>query len=112
MSYGYVRYTPLLSIAGATVTGSYAPLGTTLEAGRIMAYINGTDANVLLSFNGTDDHIFLMAGSAQIWDYQSNAVDEQTNFAMPVGTVIYIKSESGDPTTGSVYVELAYSKPI
>ena len=112
MSYGPVRHTPLLSAAFGAITGSYTALGTLLEPGRVMAYINATDADVMLSFNGTDDHIFLMASSSQIWDYQSNAVDSQNNFGMPVGTVVYIKSSSGAPTTGSVYVELAYSKRI
>lgn len=112
MSYGPVRHTPLLSAAFGAITGSYTTLGTTIEAGRVMAYINATDGDVMLSFNATDDHIFLMAGSSQIWDYQSNAVDSQNNFGMPVGTVISVKSASGAPTTGSVYVELAYSKPI
>ena len=112
MSYGPVRYAPMLSIAAGSITGSYATLGTVTESGRIVAFINDTDAGVLLSFNASSDNIYLAAGSSQIWDFQGNATDGQNNFALSINTVISIKYPSGAPSTGSVYVEIVYAKPI
>lgn len=112
MGYGPVRFAPMLSIASGSITASYTTLGTVTQPGRLVTFINDTDADVLISFNASDDNIFLQAGSGQIFDFETNAVDSQNNFALAVNTVVSIKYASGAPTTGSVYVELVYSKPV
>ena len=110
MGYGPVRFAPLLSIAAGSITASYTTLGTTTKPARIVVFINATDAPVFLSFNATDDNVYLEAGSAQTFDLQSNSTPNQNNFGLDANTVVSIKRVSGAPSTGSVYVQVIYPK--
>ncbi len=110
MAYGYAISLvpePVRSIAFGSISGTYAGIGTALtNPSRIIVIQNLTDANLMISENGIDDHYPIAANSAQIWDYASNQSHQQGAFKA-AGTRFYVKT-IGSPGSGSVYVSTQY----
>lgn len=75
---------------------------------RVLHFINGTDADVMISFDGTTDNAPILADSFSLYDLTS---DEDTNemFRYEKGTQIYIKYLTA-PTTGTFYLVAIYGK--
>jgi hypothetical protein len=106
------RFDSLISLAAGSITASYTTLGSPLTQNwRIFKITNDTDGNMLISFNGTTDNIFVPAASFTLYDLSTNAppIAVTSNLVLALGTQFYIKYVSA-PTTGSVYVEGVYAK--
>lgn len=105
-----VAFEPLRSLAFGSVAASYTAVGGLYDnPARLIKIDNSTDANVLISFNGVDDHIFVPAISAVLFDYASDRVGPEDRLEQPVNTQIYVKRESGAPSSGNVYVSLMFA---
>ena len=98
---------PLRSLGFASIGAGYMGIGTALDnPSRILHIQNLTDATLLFSFNGVDDHEVLPANAFLLIDVTTNrTTDSGLYFA--AGTRIYVK-QSGVPTSGSVYVANFY----
>ncbi len=98
----------LRSLAFGSISGSYAALGTKLlNPARIIKIVNTTDADVLISVDGTADHDIVPAGGFFLYDLTTNHAGNLQGFYFPQGTQFYVKQVSA-PTSGSVYLTVVY----
>jgi hypothetical protein len=72
---------------------------------------NTTNANMLISFDGTTDNLIVPAGSFTLYDLSTNAppLSEVDNLVLGINTQFYLKYSTA-PTSGSVYLEGIYAK--
>lgn len=110
MAYGKrVRFEAIREAAFGDVGAAYAALGSALSnAARIIAITNTCNAEVYISFNGTDNHLRLAANSFKLLDFGSNKVRDD-GFFLSEGTVIYQKRVAGAPGSGAVWAEVIYA---
>lgn len=96
------------SVAAASIAAGYgSSIGTAFtQPMRIIFIQNLTDALVMFSFNGIDDHFPLPANGFLLLDVSSNKSVSQA-FFIAEGTRVFVK-QIGVPTTGSVYVSGFY----
>lgn len=112
-----VRFDKLRSIGNASLTASYSPIGFNAtpstpapftHAMRVLHFINDTDGDVLVSFDGTNDNMIVLADSFTLYDLTSDQ-DSNEKFRYENGTQIYVKY-STVPTTGTFYLVAIYGK--
>lgn len=97
---------PVRELAFGSISGAYAAVGTRLtDHARLIRFVNGTDAQLYVSFDGTTDQIRMAANSFFIMDFSANKVRDDGLF-VPVGTIFYTKQVSGAPTSGSIWIEV------
>jgi hypothetical protein len=97
------------SVANGSITTSYTALGSAFgHPMRILHFINDTDGDMMISFDGTTDNIPVLADSFSLYDVTS---DEDSNeaFRFQQGTQVYIRYLSA-PTTGTFYLAAMYGK--
>ena len=100
------------SVAFGSITGSYTALGTPLSyPARIICFTNTTNAEILLSTDGSTDQLIVPAGSFKLFDITTNHRPvHQDDFCFSVGVQWYVKYSSA-PSKGSVYIEVVYAQP-
>lgn len=95
------------SLGFASIDGTYMGVGTGfLYPSRLLVIQNLTDAQLMFSFDGVNDHLTLPASSNIVLDVTTNQSLTQGNY-WSIGTRVYVK-EVGMPSTGSVYVTTFY----
>lgn len=104
-----VRFDAVRSATSGTITNAYTPLGIPFEhAMRVLHFINDTDGDMMISFDGFTDNVPILADSFSLYDLTSDQdVDERFRYLN--GTQIYIKYLSA-PTTGTFYLVSIYGK--
>lgn len=101
-----VQIDKLRSLGFGSISGSYAAVGTSLTfPARLVCITNGTDGDMLFSIDGVNDYLFVAASSFKLFDLQTNRLNEQQQWVLPIGTQFYVK-ESSVPTKNSVYIEV------
>lgn len=106
------RADSLRSVAFGTITNAYTVLGAILShTWRMFKITNTTNANMLISFDGTTDNLIVPAGSFTLYDLSTNAppLSEVDNLVLGINTQFYLKYSTA-PTSGSVYLEGIYAK--
>lgn len=104
-----VRFEPLREVAFGSIGASYAAIGSgTTDHSRLFSINNGTNADVYISLDGTTNHLRVAANSFQLFDFSSNKVRDD-GFFVEISTVFYAKRVSGAPTSGTLWVEVAYA---
>ena len=99
---------PLRTIAFGSIGGSYAAVGTPFEHPSHIIHIqNNTDQEILISFDGVDDHEFLAEGSFVLLDISANMTRSE-GFFFPKGMTVYVKEANAGPSIGNVYVSTYY----
>jgi hypothetical protein len=102
-----VRQDALRSLAFGSISGTYAALGSVfLHPMRIIRIINTTVGDVIISFDGIVDHLFVPAGSFVLYDFCSDT-EPSLPFLVASRTQIYCK-QSTAPVSGAVYLEATY----
>lgn len=107
-----LRVDALRSVVAGSITSSYTTLGTAItHLWRAFRVINNTDGDLLISFDGTTDNLFVPKGSFVLYDITANASPPSLNdnFLMGIGTQFYVKYSTA-PSTGAVWVEGIYAK--
>ncbi len=108
-----VRYEPLRSLGFAGISAVYAGVGLPFaNPVRILKVTNLTDANILVSLNGVDDHDVVPAYGFFLYDYASNKGSAAGLLEQPQGDRIYVKSEGAVPTLGNLYVTIIYASQV
>ncbi len=95
---------PLSSIDSATFSGSYQLLSATagIPNPAIMLHIaNNSNIGITISYDGTTDHDFLIAGQQRELEFQTNALPQQYEAVLAAGTKVYVKAAAG---VGLVYL--------
>lgn len=105
MAISRFRAEDLKSIAFGSIGASYAAIGSAYEYPISKFYIsNLTDALLVFSFNGSDDHFILPSEGFLVLDI---TMDPGSPDYLKKGDSIYVK-RVGTPTTGSVYLTTFY----
>jgi hypothetical protein len=103
-----VQVEVLRSVANGSITNSYVALGAPLVyPSRIISFINSTDAPMLISVDGTNNHLVVPTGSTRVFDLTANRRSHDDIFAFAAKTQFYIKYVSA-PSTGTFYIETLY----
>lgn len=102
-----MRPEALRSLAFGSIGAGYMGVGTALaQPARIIMVQNYTDAQLLFSLDGIDDHFPIVSNGQLILDLSSNKTVD-TGFFMAEGDRLYVK-QLGVPTMGSVYFTALY----
>lgn len=112
MGSNIVRFSPVRQVALASITNSYAPLGIPLDhAMRVLHFVNNTNGDLMISFDGTTDNVPLLAESFALYDLTSDQ-DTNESFRYQLGTQIYVKYLTAPtaPADGAVYLVAVYGK--
>lgn len=100
----------MTSLDSATFTGSYQLLSAAAgipAACTIVRFINDSNRDVTVSFDGVNDHEFVPSLSPLVLNFQVNAQPSPFVSCMAAGTKIYIKGAVLG--TGSVYLAGYYN---
>lgn len=104
-------FEPIRSLGFASIGGSYMGIGTAFSHPVRMLYVaNLTDATLMFSLNGVEDHFALPASGPVIYDFCSNKTSKEGLY-IAEGDRLYVK-DIGTPTSGSVYVTVIYSRDV
>ena len=99
---------PIRSRGFATITANYLSVGNELNnAASFIVFQNLTDAEVMISFNGVDDHLALPEFGGLVLDVTANMTREG-GFFVAEGTQFYVKAIGNLPSAGSFYISLFY----
>lgn len=102
-----LQFDPVRSIAFGAIGGGYTGIGTALSNPASQIFVqNMTDAILMFSFDGVNDHFPLFANGYFLNDIGSNRSVAQA-FFLGAGERLYVRT-IGNPTTGSVYFTVAY----
>jgi len=102
----------LRSLAFGSVAAGYTAVGAALALPARLAYFfNGTDAAVIISWDGTTDHQFLPAGGFLLLDIATNATKFANSCVVPAQTRFFVKRAAGAPSSGDFYISLYGDKP-
>ncbi len=108
MSYG-LRLVPdtLRSLAFGAIGVGYTAIGTVfLHPMRIVSIKNLTNADLLFSFDGVNDHEIVPPESGIVWDFCTNRIGNG-GAVIAIGTTIYVK-QAAVPTSGGVFISCFY----
>lgn len=100
---------PLTSIDSATFTGAYQLLSGAagLTQSCIMLHIvNNSNVSITISYDGTNDHDFLLAATDRELNFQTNNSPQNHQAHLAKGTRIYVKGAAG---VGLVFLSGWYS---
>ena len=98
---------PIRTLTFGSISGAYMGIGSSLNfPSRLLFIQNLTDAQLMFSFDGVNDHFTLPALSNFVFDITTNQQHE-SGIYFSVGTRLYVK-EVGIPSTGEVYVSTFY----
>lgn len=98
---------PIRTLGFGSISGAYMGIGSSLDfPSRLLFIENLTDAQLMFSFDGVNDHFTLPAFSNFVFDITTNQQHE-SGIYFSVGTRLYVK-EVGIPSEGNVYVSTFY----
>lgn len=120
MGSNIVRFDPVRGMLFASITGVYQPLGFLSNptvaapfdhAMRVVHFINNTNGDMMVSFDGTTDNVPVVAGSFDLYDLTSDQ-DSNEMFRYQKGTQVYVRFISAPtlPADGAFYLVAVYGK--
>lgn len=97
----------LRSLSSASVTGTYAIIGTALTfPSRIIKIVNDSTQAVTVSIDGTSDYDYIPAGGFFLYDCGTNKSESSPSLEIRQGTQFFIKGTAG---TGTIYLVCLYA---
>lgn len=109
MSSNIVRFDSIRSLIYSSITSSYQTFGPAFShAMRVIHITNPTDGDMMFSFDGSTDNIFVPAGGFVLYDLTSDQ-DQNESFRYQNGSQLYIKYITM-PTKETVYCACVYGK--
>lgn len=106
------NYTPetMRKLSGASITNVYAAIGSAItNPSRQLVIVNNTGILLYISWDGTHDHVPLLAGASLVLDESSNSV-ASAPFVTKAGTTFYAKDPANLGTgTDNVYISTFYA---
>ncbi len=106
----FATFEPIRTLGFASVVAGYTAIGTPLDHRASIVYLqNTTDKEVIISLDGTEDHLMLPAGVFYPLDVCNNKSSSEGLF-IPYGTSFYVKrSAAGAPGSGAVSIAVVYA---
>ena len=109
MATNIARFDQLRVIGFASISGTYAAVGTPLgHQARIICLTNNTDADMLVSVDTVNDNLIVPAGGFKLFDFTTNKSDNSHTMVIVPNTQFYVKQISA-PSSGNFYIEIIYS---
>lgn len=104
------RWETLRSLGFASLSGSFTAIGTALEfPSRIIKITNNTDVDLIVSTDGTNDHIFIPTRTASLYDFASNRSNLSGSLDVPQAQRFFAKDNGSAASSGAIYVESVYA---
>ncbi len=101
---------PVRTVAFGGISGTYAAIGTPFaHPARAILFQNLTNAVLMFSLNGVDDHFPIQAMGYFVLDVSSNRDASSDQLYVATGTVVWVK-QVGVAGSGSVYVSVFYGE--
>lgn len=107
-----VRVDAYRSMAFGAITGAFQALGAPMAHNwRLIHLVNSTDGDMIFSFDGTTNNVFVPAGNFLLYDIATNSSTNvgATNLVFGIGTQVHVK-RSTVPTKGAVYMQGVYAQ--
>lgn len=107
-----VRFDALRSLAFASITNNYVAVGTPFEHPmRVVHFINNTNGDMLVSFDGINDNAVVLAETFVLYDLTSDQ-DVNEKFRFQQGTQLFVKyiTAPTGPATGAFYAVAVFGK--
>lgn len=99
---------PIRSLAFGSIVAGYTEVGTPLTSQiRILHVTNLTDATLMFSFTGNNDHLILPSSGFLLLDITANEISD-SGFFIAENTQMFVK-RVGTPTTGAVYISAFFA---
>lgn len=106
-----VVFDTLRTDAFGSILVGYSIIGTPFAHPiRLLVMQNMTDGNVIISFDGVNDHMFLPSTGQIVLDFASDASEVAGMWSLPIGAGVWVKQSGTAPTTGNFWVSAAYGK--
>lgn len=102
-----VSFEAIRELAFGDIGVNYVSLTATTDHTRILRMVSTLNADVYVSFDGTNNIIRLAAGSFVLYDFSTNKVQDDGLF-LAQGTVIRVKLVGAAATSGSFWCEICY----
>lgn len=103
---------PIRTLGFAGIVAGYTGVGTPLlNPCRIVYVQNLTDASVMFSMDGVNDHFILPASGYMILDVTGNSMTNLQGFYISKGQRFYVR-QVGAPTLGGVYISAFYGADL
>lgn len=103
-----IRPDILRSIDSAVFSGAFLPVGTPLQFPvRLIKFVNLSNVNVLISWDGVNNHEILPLGTAFTIDGSANRESSSNVWEIQSGTQFYVQ---GSPGTGFIYISCYYGR--
>ena len=106
------RFDAIRSVAYASIGASYTTLGTPFtHAMRVVQFVNNTNGDMMVSFDGTTDNVVIPADTFGLYDITSDQ-DSVEKFRYQVGTQLFVRylTAPTGPATGAFYAICIYGK--
>lgn len=104
-----LRSEAVRSLAFGSIGAAYAAVGSKLERQVRMVFVqNNTDAELMFSFDGVNDHFPLASRAFLLLDVTANDINA-AGFYISKGTQFQVK-RIGTPTAGNVYISTFYAR--
>lgn len=106
MAYGTrVQFNPIGVVAFGSIGATYGTFGAPMPGhARIVRLANSTNADILISTDGTTDNIRIAANSFVLFDFSTNRIQDDGLFVQK-GDQFYIKYVTA-PTSGAAWLEV------
>jgi hypothetical protein len=105
-----VAFEQLRVLAFGGITNVYAPVGGPfLNPVRMLIIHNTTNVGIIVSYDGVTPASYIPATSSRVLDYGSNMADKAGLLEQPAYQSVYVITETINPTSGNVYVEVIYA---
>jgi len=102
------KFETIRSVVGTSLNVAYQAASVPLVfPASIFRLINTTNADIFLSTNGVNDHIFLAEASFVLYDVSTNRSIPEENLKIPALTQFYART-TGTITAGTLYIEVIY----
>lgn len=103
-----LRAEPVREIAFGAITALLAAVGNpTTHIGRLVCFVNNTDADLYFSLDGANNNYRLSAYSFRLLDVSTNQTTKD-NLFIPEGQYFYIAHTGAAPTLGNAWIEYSY----
>jgi hypothetical protein len=102
---------PLTNIDSSTLTTSYQAINSSglPNPCNILRIINSSTTDVTISYDGINDHDYLVGGHEFTLNATTNGLPPELTATIQEGTVVYVKGTAG---TGNVYLAGYYQPKV
>ena len=105
-----IKAVVLSQFAASGLTASYQPINASGLSNPcyLIRLVNDSNQSVLISYDGTNDHEYMLAGTFYDIYGPTNAIQQSHGGQWPQGTIVYVKS--GSSGTGVINLSAYYQR--